>query len=133
MDNNLYREEILEHYKSPLHFSKLKDFDTTSMQLNPFCGDEISVYIKFEKVRKSAGVATDSPPGCKIKDISFSGGGCALSIAAASMLTDFAIGKSKTELTKFADQDMLNLLGIEVSETRKKCALLALFTLRDCL
>lgn len=119
MDDNLYREEILEHYKSPLNFGKLKKFDATSTQLNPFCGDEISLFVKYKDD--------------KVSDISFSGKGCALSIASASMLTDFAKGKLKTELTRYTDQDMLDLLGIEVSETRKKCALLALFTLRDCL
>ena len=119
MDNNLYREEILEHYKSPLNCGKLKAFDKKSTQLNPFCGDEISLFVRYENNN--------------VSDISFSGKGCALCIAASSMLTDFAKGKSKKELTKYSDQDMLDLLGIEVSETRKKCALLALFTLRDCL
>ncbi len=117
--DNLYREEILEHYKSPLNFGKLKTFDRTSIQLNPFCGDEISLFVRYQ--------------GEKIADIRFSGKGCALNIAAASMLTEFAKGRSKAALTKFGDEDMLGLLGIEVSETRKKCALLALYTLKDCL
>ena len=119
MQDSIYREEILEHFKDPQNFGKLKRFDTSSKQLNPFCGDEIEMYIKFEKER--------------IKDISFSGRGCAISIASASILTDFAKGKLVAALTKFSDNDMLDILQIDVSETRKKCALLGLAVLRDCI
>lgn len=134
MLHNLYREVIIEHYKNPSNFGKPKRYDISSTQLNPFCGDEIAVYITFDKFdRTSAGVAMITPPGCKIANIHFVGKGCALSIAGASMLTEHAKGKEKAALTKFSDEDMLDLLGIEVSETRKKCALLALYTLKDCL
>lgn len=123
--NSLYREEILEHYYSPLNFGSLKKFDSYSKQLNPFCGDEIEIFVKFD---------TEYPGGIRgIRRIRFVGKGCAISIAAASILTEFVKGKSKEELTKFSEKDMLSLLGIEVSETRRKCALLAFFVLRDCL
>lgn len=117
--SNTYRDEILEHYKTPQNFGKLPKFDATSRQLNPFCGDKMEIFIAFEKN--------------KVKDIRFLGKGCAISIAAASMLTEFVKRKTKEELTKFSEKDMLNLLGIDVSETRKKCALLALSVLKDCL
>lgn len=117
--SNTYREEILEHYKEPLNFGTLQDFDATSRQLNPYCGDEIEMFVALDQ--KS------------IKDIRFQGKGCAISIAAASMLTEFVKGKTKEELTKFLEKDMLKLLGIDVSETRKKCAMLALGVLKDCL
>lgn len=120
MFDNLYKEEILEHYKNPLNFGRLKDFDTYSRQLNPFCGDEIEIFLKF--ARKNS-----------IRAIKFFGNGCAVCIAATSMLTEHAKNKTTTELTKFSEKDMLELLGIEVSETRKKCALLGLAVLRDCL
>ena len=116
---NLYREEILEHYNNPLNFGKIKKFDKSSKQLNPFCGDEVEMFIEFSKN--------------KISNISFLAKGCAISIASCSILSDFVKGKTKKELTKFSEKDMLDLLGIEVSETRKKCALLALFVLRGCL
>lgn len=119
MTDTLYREEILEHYRNPQHFGKPKLYDVSSKQTNPFCGDEVTLFIKLEDGT--------------VEDIGFEGIGCAISIAAASLLTEFAVGKSKEELTKFDDFDMLSLLGIEVSETRKKCALLALATLKDCL
>lgn len=117
--DNLYREEILDHYQNPHNFGKLAGVDAYSRQTNPLCGDDISMFIKI----KSG----------KIKAVSFFGKGCAICIAGASMLTDCALGKAKNELTKFSEQDMLSLLGIQVSQTRKKCALLSLAVLKDCL
>lgn len=128
---NFYREEILEHYREPLNFGKLAKFDKSAKQFNPFCGDEIEIFIKFQK--QSAGVNRKTPLGCKIKNIGFLGKGCVISMAGASILTEYAKGKTKKQLTKFSEKDMLTLLGIEISETRKKCALLALFVLKDCL
>ncbi|QQG41028.1 MAG: iron-sulfur cluster assembly scaffold protein [Candidatus Levyibacteriota bacterium] len=116
---SLYREELLEHYRNPQNFGKLSHFDISSKQSNPFCGDHVEMFITLEKD--------------KIKNIGFDGRGCAISMAGGSMLTEFAKGKTKEELTSFSEKDMLALLGIEVSETRKKCALLALSVLKDCL
>lgn len=129
---NLYREEILEHYREPLNFGKISYYDISSRQVNPFCGDEIEMFLAFSN-QKGKGVRRDPPGRCKINKVGFLGKGCAISIAAASMLTEYAKGKTKNELTKFSEDDMLSLLGIEVSETRKKCALLAFSVLRDCL
>lgn len=117
--SNTYRQEILEHYKEPLNFGTLEDFDVTSRQLNPYCGDEIAMFVLYDQ---------DS-----VQKVSFRGKGCAISIAGASILTEFVKGKKKEELTNFGEDDMLSMLGIEVSETRKKCALLALGVLKDCL
>lgn len=119
MDNTLYREEILEHYRHPLHFGKLEDYTACSKQLNPFCGDEVEMFIKIEN---------DT-----IADIGFIGKGCAISIASASILTEYIKDKTKQELTKFSQNDMLKLLQLEVSQTRKKCALLGFVVLQDCL
>ena len=119
MQDTLYREEILEHFHSPQNFGKLPEYSNKSRQTNPFCGDDIEIFVKWH---------TD-----KLSEISFTGQGCAISIASASIMTDFAKGKTKKELTKFSEEDMLELLNVPVSETRKKCALLALATLKDCL
>ena len=116
---DLYREEILDHYQHPRNFGKLAKADTFSHQTNPLCGDDIAMFVKFK--------------GENVDDISFQGKGCAICLAGASMLTEFAKGKRKTKLTKFSENDMLALLGIEVSETRKKCAMLSLAVLKDCL
>jgi nitrogen fixation NifU-like protein len=117
--DTMYREEILEHYREPQHFGIPESYDVMSHQHNPFCGDDVTMYVS---------VADDA-----IDTLSFNGKGCAISIAAASMLTEFAEGRSVAEMKIFSDEDMIGLLGIHVSDTRKKCALLALATLKDCL
>lgn len=117
--NSLYKEEILEHYKDPQNFGKLSDYNAFSKQTNPVCGDEIEMFVKFEKEA--------------VGDISFLGKGCAISIASVSFLTKYAKNKTKKELTKFSKNDMLELLGIEISQTRKKCALLGLAVLKELL
>lgn len=135
MDNALYREEILEHYKNPQNFGKLERFDNSSKQTNPFCGDEIEMFIKFN-IPEPAGVIGKHPKGVIVvivENVKFQGKGCAISMAAASVLTEYVKGKNKKELTKFSNFDMLDLLGVTVSQTRKKCALLARAVLKDCL
>lgn len=131
--NHIYREEILEHYREPQNFGKLSSFDVSSKQLNPFCGDEVEIFIKFTMKRSYRHVLADTPRRCTVGEIGFAGKGCAISIASTSILTEFVKGKQKSVLTKFSEEDMLSLLNIEVSETRKKCALLGWAVLKDCL
>ncbi len=131
MTDNLYREEILDHWRYPRNFGKLVKFDKSSKQFNPFCGDEIEIFIKFSPPTRFARSGQKSL--LKIKNISFFGKGCAISMAASSILTEYVKGKTEKQLTKFSEKDMLTLLGIEVSETRKKCATLALTAFRSCL
>ncbi len=115
MLDTLYREEILEHYRNPQNFGKLSDFDISSKQSNPFCGDEIEIFVNFRDITQGA---NSIPPlrwkVKKVEDISFEGQGCVISMAGASMLTEFVKGKTKEKLTSFSENDMLNLLGIEV-------------------
>lgn len=120
----------MEHYQSPHNFGKMEGADGHSRQTNPLCGDDIEMFIKFSP---SASSGQKSLSGRVINDISFFGRGCAICMAGASMLTDYVLGKSREQLTKFSEKDMLKMLGIEVSETRKKCALLSLAVLKDCI
>lgn len=126
MLDTLYKEEILEHFHDPQNFGEIKDYTSKSKQLNPFCGDEIEIFVKL---------GTDSGQSQNdellIEEISFTGKGCAISIASASMLTEEVKKKTTDEIVNFSEKDMLDLLGVEISETRKKCALLALAVLRD--
>lgn len=110
---DLYREEILEHYHNPSNKGKLDDYDFSSEAHNPTCGDEISIYIKVD--------ADDN-----IADISFEGSGCAISQAVASMLTEHLKNKTLDVLKSMTKEDILDLLGIELSHARLKCALLSL-------
>lgn len=119
MQHNIYKEELLEHYHFPQNFGVLDSYNTTSKQLNPFCGDEIEMYLQLKN--------------SKVVDISFRGKGCAISIASASILTEFVKEKAVVTLTKMDEDDMLDLINIDVSETRKKCLLLSLAVLKDCL
>lgn len=116
---SIYRDEILEHFKDPQNFRKIENPDFSSKEVNPFCGDDIEIFIKENTHKKL--------------DVAFIGKGCAISIAAASMLTEFAKGKTVEDLKRMNGQEMIEILDIPISESRKKCALLALDTLQDAI
>lgn len=105
-------EVLLDHYKYPRNYGHLEDPDIVHEEGNPSCGDQIRIEIKLN--------------GDIIEDIRFSGKGCAISQAAASMLTEELKGKSLEDVKQFSREQMLDLLGIEVGPIRRKCALLAL-------
>jgi nitrogen fixation NifU-like protein len=113
MEEQLYREQILEHYKRPRNFGRLEEFDLEFEDSNPFCGDEQRVTIKLD----DAG---------RVADVAFEGKGCAISTAATSLLTDELEGKTREELLRLPKEFVLELLGIDISATRIKCALLGL-------
>ena len=118
--DDLYRDEILEHYREPHNFGTLDEPDATYEGNNPLCGDRITMMLTLD----DAG---------KISDVAFSGRGCAISQASASLLTDEIRGRSVEEVEVMKNQDILDLLGIEISPARLKCALLSLDTLQHAL
>src|SRR3954447_774077 len=111
--DELYRDQILEHYKRPHNFGRIEGADLEFEDTNPFCGDEQLVTIKLD--------ADD-----KVAEVAFDGKGCAISPAATSLLTDELVGKSRDELLRLPKEFVLELLGIEISATRMKCAMLGL-------
>jgi nitrogen fixation protein NifU and related proteins len=111
--DDLYREQILEHYKRPHNFGRLDEADLEYEDTNPFCGDEQHVFIRLDESDRVAAVT-------------FEGKGCAISTAATSMLTDELQGMSREELVRLPKEFVLDLLGIDISATRMKCALLGL-------
>ena len=111
--DELYRDQILDHYKRPHNFGRLDDFDLEFEDSNPFCGDEQHVFVKLDD-------------DDRVAEISFEGQGCAISTAATSLLTDELAGKTRDELLTLPKEFVLDLLGIEISATRLKCALLGL-------
>jgi nitrogen fixation protein NifU and related proteins len=113
MDDQLYREYILEHYKHPHNHGSLDRADMEAHDLNPLCGDELTFQIALDQ-------------DGKVKDVAFDGHGCAISQASASMLSDELRGMTTEELLKLNRQTVLDLLGIDISATRMKCALLSL-------
>jgi nitrogen fixation NifU-like protein len=111
--DELYRDQILEHYKRPHNFGRLEDADLEFEDTNPLCGDEQHVTIRLDADENVAEVA-------------FDGKGCAISTAATSLLTDELLGKSREEVIKLPKEFVLELLGIDISATRMKCAMLGL-------
>jgi nitrogen fixation protein NifU and related proteins len=120
--DDLYRENILDHYKHPHNFTppaaELPRVDLQYHDLNPACGDELTVQL----------LVGDEG---RIEDIRFSGHGCAISQAAASMASDEVKGMRVEELLALDRSFVLDLLGIEISATRLKCALLTLKVLKS--
>ncbi len=116
--DDLYRQQILEHYKQPHNWGELEDADLEFEDFNPLCGDELKVQLK---------VGEDQ----RITDVRFSGHGCAISQASASMASDEVIGMPVDDLLKLDREFVLDLHGIDISATRMKCALLTLKVLKS--
>lgn len=114
--DDIYRQNILDHYQNPRNFGTLEHPDISAEDSNPLCGDEIRIDLKVKD-----GV---------IEDVRFSGKGCSISRAAASMLTEEIRGKTLDEVKRIGRDDVLEMLGIELGPVRLKCALLALKTLK---
>ena len=118
--DDLYRDEILEHYRQPHNFGTLDAPDAVYEGHNPLCGDRITMMLHVDAEGNVAEVA-------------FSGRGCAISQASASLLTDEVKGRPVAEVEAMKNQDILDLLGIEISPARLKCALLSLDTMQHAL
>lgn len=111
--DDFYRDQILEHYKRPQNFGSLEDYDLEWEDNNPLCGDEQHLQIKLDEEGR-------------VVEVAFEGQGCAISQAATSMLTEEIEGMSTEELLRLPREFVLDLLGIDISATRMKCALLGL-------
>ncbi|MBI2141199.1 SUF system NifU family Fe-S cluster assembly protein [Candidatus Woesearchaeota archaeon] len=109
---NLYREELMDHYQNPRNFGNMADADVSYHDYNPVCGDEVTVQLKMENGT--------------VKEAMFNGKGCAISQAAASMLTEQIHGKSVKAVVAMTQNDMLEITKINPGPVRIKCALLAL-------
>lgn len=112
--DDFYREEILEHYTHPHNYGTLDNADISHEENNPLCGDQVRFDIQLDN------------DGQTIKVVRFSGVGCAISKASASMLTDLIIGQTLDEIKALSKEDVLDELGIDLGPVRLKCALLPL-------
>ena len=118
--DDLYREEILDHYRSSAHRGRLPDANATFEDDNPLCGDRVRIDVRF---------ADDG----SIAEVRFTGEGCAISQATASMLCEHVEGMPISEVTSWDKQQVLELLGISLTPVRLKCALLPLKVLQAAL
>lgn len=115
----MYREQIIELYKNPLNYGKLETPTHSQKEYNPLCGDEIEISIIYENN--------------KIKDIKFTGEGCAISMASASLITEEIKGMNFNKINSLGSKEIINLLKIPISPTRIKCALLPLEAIKKAI
>jgi nitrogen fixation NifU-like protein len=116
----LYREVILDHYKSPRNYGLLEPRDAFAEGQNPLCGDEVTVSVRFGE-------------GDVIEEVGFEGRGCAISQAATSMLTDIVKGRTVGDVASMDKDELLEEIGIPLTPVRLKCALLGLGVLKVAL
>ena len=135
--NALYQEVLLDHYRRPRNKGQLPNFDVCVDKKNPLCGDEITLQIEFE--------------GDTVSDVKFTGQGCAISQASASMMTQVLKGRSRTDIERVARRfaemihgddaaardaalgDLRALAGVSRLPVRLKCAMLAWGALAEAL
>ena len=111
--DDFYKEYILDHYRNPRNFGQLEGADATAEDLNPLCGDRIRFELKLDGEGR-------------VSDVRFSGRGCAISQASASMLSESIRGSTLEEIARLPKEAVLENVGIGISPTRMKCAMLGL-------
>lgn len=116
--DDFYRDYILDHYRNPRNFGTLEHPDATAEDLNPLCGD---------RIRMDLSVGDDGV----VRDVRFSGKGCAISQASASMLTESIVGMKLADVARLSKDAVLDNVGIGISPTRMKCAMLGLRVLKS--
>jgi nitrogen fixation protein NifU and related proteins len=117
--DELYRENILDHYKSPRSHGVIEQADAQAEGMNPLCGDEVAISVALD--------------GDTIQDVRFRGRGCAISQAATSMLMEMVKGRSADEVADMSREELLEEVGIPLTPVRLKCALLGLGVLKVAL
>jgi nitrogen fixation protein NifU and related proteins len=119
MTMDYYREYILDHYRNPRNYGKLEQPTVHADDSNPLCGDQLGIDLLIEDER--------------VAEVRFKGRGCAISQAAASMLSEMIEGRPLEEVTRLGKDDILEALGISISPARTKCAFLSLRVLHRSL
>jgi nitrogen fixation NifU-like protein len=113
MSLEMYQANIMDHYKHPRNFGEMQGAQEKSHVTNPLCGDELDFFFLFDE-------------NDVVKDIKFSGRGCTIALASASMLTEKIKGLPRSEIEKLQNEDVIQLLGVPINPARMKCATLSL-------
>jgi nitrogen fixation NifU-like protein len=108
---DMYQERILQHYRAPKNFGTMPEPTMAAEESNPLCGDHIRIELKLDEAKTT------------LEDIKFSGDGCAISMASASLMTVQLRGKPMEEVRRLTQDDVIKLLAIPLSPVRIKCAL----------
>ncbi|MBI2106273.1 SUF system NifU family Fe-S cluster assembly protein [Candidatus Woesearchaeota archaeon] len=116
-EEEIYRENIIDHFKNPRNYGEIVEAEIKHSELNSICGDIIRLFVKLERG--------------KVIDAKFKGNGCAISMAATSMLTEKLKGKTLEDIKKLTKEDVFEMLGIKLGIVRMKCGLLCLNTLMN--
>ena len=116
-----YREEIIDHYKNPRNFGEMEDADVTINEANASCGDVIQIQVKTQKIKNSKNQNGEK----YINEIRWRGVGCAISTAAASMLSEKVVGMKVKDISKIGEEGIKRMMGGEINLGRMKCATLA--------
>jgi len=114
---DIYREQIIDLYEHPLNYGELETADFSYEEDNPLCGDVIRIDVQLDDNHRVAQVA-------------WQGNGCAISQASASLLTEEIKGMALADLKSFSAERLLELVGVPLSQARRKCALLSLKVLQ---
>ncbi|OGY23875.1 MAG: hypothetical protein A2172_05060 [Candidatus Woykebacteria bacterium RBG_13_40_15] len=129
MKNIIYREVILDLYRNPKNKGEIKDADFEAKSANPLCGDTIKIQLKMKN-------STSLPARQESKVIEkavFSGSGCVISQASASLICSYITGKKLSEIKKIKSDDIIKLIGVRPSPSRLGCAILSLKALKEVL
>ena len=114
--DEMYRENMLDHHKNPRHQGKPSEYNFSYDDKNPLCGDQVEIF----------GLIKDGV----LKDVGFEGKGCIICMSSTSILLEEVYGKSKEELDKFSKEDLFDLIGVSLTPSRVKCAMLPFVCLK---
>lgn len=117
---DIYAEIILDHFKNPRHKGLIAEAEVQGKDLNPLCGDQVTISLKVDEADE-------------VVKYGFEGSGCAISMAAASMLGEKLTGLKLAEVEAISQEQMIEWLGVEISAARVKCALLALSCIKKAI
>ena len=111
--SDMYRQQILDHYKNPRNYGEIEEATFSHVGENPMCGDTIEMDVVLDDDEET------------IQAVAFQGDGCAISQASASMLSERLEGMTIAELEELDRDDIIDMLGVDISPMRVKCAVLA--------